>query len=95
LESWLRGNGCVPIYNLMEDAATAEISRAQVWQWVRHRAKLSDGRTITKELVSATMKEELSRFSGGKFDLAAQLYEQMMTSPQFDEFLTLKAYQYV
>ena len=53
LESWLRGNGCVPIYNLMEDAATAEISRAQVWQWVRHKAKLSDGRTITKELVVA------------------------------------------
>jgi malate synthase len=104
LESWLRGNGCVPIYNLMEDAATAEISRAQVWQWVRHRAKLSDGRTITKEMVSATMKEELeklkamlgeSRFTSGKFDLAAQLYEQMMTSPQFDEFLTLKAYEYV
>jgi malate synthase len=104
LESWLRGNGCVPIYNLMEDAATAEISRAQVWQWVRHRAKLSDGRTITKELVSETMQEELgklkamlgeSRFTSGKFDLAAQLYEQMMTSPQFDEFLTLKAYQYV
>jgi malate synthase len=104
LESWLRGNGCVPIYNLMEDAATAEISRAQVWQWVRHHAKLSDGRLITKELVSSTMKEELekltvmlgeSRFTTGKFDLAAQLYEQMMTSPQFDEFLTLKAYQYV
>src|SRR6202044_3820334 len=86
LESWLRGNGCVPIYNLMEDAATAEISRAQVWQWVRHHAKLSDGRTITKDLVSATLKEELeklktmlgeSRFAGGKFELAAQLYEQM------------------
>jgi malate synthase len=104
LESWLRGNGCVPIYNLMEDAATAEISRAQVWQWVRHHAKLSDGRTITKELVSVTMTEETeklktmlgaSRFAVGKFDLAARLYEQMMTSAQFDEFLTLKAYQYV
>src|SRR5579872_4868402 len=84
LESWLRGNGCVPIYNLMEDAATAEISRAQVWQWVRHGAKLPDGRPITKELVSQTMREELeklkamlgaSRFESGKFDLAAQLYE--------------------
>jgi malate synthase len=104
LESWLRGNGCVPIYNLMEDAATAEISRAQVWQWVRHEARLSDGRTITKELVSTTMKEELgklramlgeSRFTNGKFELAAELYEQMMTSPQFDQFLTLKAYEYV
>jgi malate synthase len=104
LESWLRGNGCVPIYNLMEDAATAEISRAQVWQWVRHEAKMSDGRTITKALVQKTIQEELGnlrkmlseeRFSSGKFDLAAKLYEEMMTSPQFDEFLTLKAYQYV
>jgi malate synthase len=100
----LRGNGCVPIYNLMEDAATAEISRAQVWQWVQHQAKLSDGRTITKELVSATMREELeklkamlgaARFDSGKFGLAAELYEKMMTTPQFDEFLTLKAYEYV
>jgi malate synthase len=104
LESWLRGNGCVPIYNLMEDAATAEISRAQVWQWVRHQAKLSGGCPITKELVASTMKEELkklkamlgeSRFANGKFELAARLYEEMMTSPDFDEFLTLKAYQYV
>jgi malate synthase len=104
LESWLRGNGCVPIYNLMEDAATAEISRAQVWQWVRHEAKMSDGRTITKELVQKTIHEELAnlrkmlgdeRLASGKFDLAAKLYEEMMTSPQFDEFLTLKAYQYV
>jgi malate synthase len=104
LESWLRGNGCVPIYNLMEDAATAEISRAQVWQWVRHGAKLSDGRAITKELVRQTMKEELGklremlgadRFDKGKFDLASRLFEQMMTSQVFDEFLTLKAYEYV
>jgi malate synthase len=104
LESWLRGNGCVPIYKLMEDAATAEISRAQVWQWVRHKAKLSDGRPITKELVDATIREELvklnemlgeDRFRNGKFELAAQLYQQMMTSSQFDEFLTLKAYRYV
>jgi malate synthase len=104
MESWLRGNGCVPIYNLMEDAATAEISRAQVWQWVRHGAKLSDGRTVTKELVAQTMQEELlklkemlgaPRFEAGKFALAAELYGKMMTTPQFDEFLTLKAYEYV
>ena len=84
LEAWLRGNGCVPIYNLMEDAATAEISRAQVWQWVRHGAKLDDGRVITTELVVATMQEELeklkamlgaARFEDGKFELAAQLFE--------------------
>ena len=104
LESWLRGNGCVPIYNLMEDAATAEISRAQVWQWAKHGAKLSDGRTVTNELVRTTIGEELAklremlgaaRFDGGKFELAATLFGQMMTSPTFDEFLTLKAYQYV
>src|SRR5262249_27195 len=61
LEAWLRGNGCVPIYNLMEDAATAEISRAQVWQWVRRRAKLPDGRVITSELVAQTIREELEK----------------------------------
>ncbi|HEU4928654.1 MAG TPA: malate synthase A, partial [Candidatus Krumholzibacteria bacterium] len=59
LESWLRGAGCVPLYNLMEDAATAEISRAQVWQWIRHGARLSDGRTVTRELVQTTLKEEM------------------------------------
>jgi malate synthase len=104
LEAWLRGNGCVPINNLMEDAATAEISRAQVWQWVRHKAKLNDGRPITKELVVQTMREELEklkgmlgadRFQNGKFELAAQLFEPMMTSANFDEFLTLAAYEYV
>jgi malate synthase len=104
LEAWLRGNGCVPINNLMEDAATAEISRAQVWQWVRHGAKLSDGRVITAELVVQTMREELDklkgtlgaqRFDSGKFQLAGELFEKMMTSPNFDEFLTLKAYEYV
>jgi malate synthase len=104
LESWLRGNGCVPINNLMEDAATAEISRAQVWQWLKHGAKLSDGRAINKGLVSQTIREELSRlqeslgterFQAGKFGLASELYEKMMTAPDFDEFLTLKAYEYV
>ena len=58
LEAWLRGNGCVPIYNLMEDAATAEISRAQVWQWVRHGATLQDGRPVTKEFVREIVREE-------------------------------------
>jgi malate synthase len=104
LEAWLRGNGCVPINNLMEDAATAEISRAQVWQWVRHKAKLSDGRAISRELVVQTMREELEklkgmlgadRFEKSKFELAAQLFEPMMTSASFDEFLTLAAYEYV
>ena len=77
LESWLRGNGCVPIYNLMEDAATAEISRTQVWQWLHHGAKLSDGRTVTLELVRQTIavgacrhqKAKLgpARYDAGKF----------------------------
>jgi malate synthase len=104
LESWLRGNGCVPIYNLMEDAATAEISRAQVWQWLRHGARLSDGRNVTRELVSRTIAEELAklkqrlgdeRFDSGKFGLAAQLFEQMMTGGEFPDFMTLVAYSYV
>jgi len=72
LESWLRNNGCVPIYNLMEDAATAEISRAQVWQWLRHGAQLDDGRKVTRELVSRTIAEEVSKLrqhlGAGPFD---------------------------
>ena len=104
LEAWLRGNGCVPIYNLMEDAATAEISRAQVWQWVRHGARLSDGRNVSRELVTQTIAEELAklrdhvgaaRFDAGKFDVAAKLFEQMMTDGEFPEFLTLGAYDYL
>src|SRR5216683_324622 len=74
LEAWLRGVGCVPIYNLMEDAATAEICRAQVWQWVRHGAKLSDGRTVTPEMVSAAIDEQ------GTSGLAAEMFKQMITS---------------
>ncbi len=101
LESWLGGNGCVPIYNLMEDAATAEISRAQVWQWVRHGARLNDGRPVTKDLVRQTIAEQLEnfrsrlgaeRFAKGNYELAGKLYEQMMTSDDFSEFLTLVAY---
>ncbi|MBI3473790.1 MAG: malate synthase A [Candidatus Solibacter usitatus] len=98
LEAWLRGNGCVPINNLMEDAATAEISRAQVWQWVRHKAKLNDGREVTKDLVRQVMEEELAKLKkkeAGKFDLAGKLYGDMMTSSSFDEFLTLVAYEHI
>jgi malate synthase len=104
LEAWLRGTGCVPIYNLMEDAATAEISRTQVWQWVRHGARLADGRTVTPELVRSTIAEELEkmrgalgpeRFDGGRFDLAARLFDQMMTGAEFAEFLTLVAYDHL
>jgi malate synthase len=95
LESWLRGSGCVPIYNLMEDAATAEISRAQVWQWVRHGAKLDDGRPVTNELVHSVISEQKDKLGGARMAEAAQLYDEMMTSPTFREFLTLVAYDYI
>jgi malate synthase len=104
LEAWLGGNGCVPIYNLMEDAATAEISRAQVWQWIQHEAKLASGQPVTADLVRKVIPEELektrghigaARFDAGKFELAASLFERMMTTQEFPEFLTLKAYEHL
>jgi malate synthase len=96
LEAWLNGNGCVPIYNLMEDAATAEISRSQVWQWVRHGVKLADGRTVTPELVRDAIARELQEKPGTPSkQLAAQLFQSMMTRPDFQEFLTTAAYQYI
>jgi malate synthase len=103
LESWLRGAGCVPIFNLMEDAATAEISRAQVWQWIRHpRGVLSDGRKVTKELFRTVLEEELAkvqasigqeRYKKGKYSEAAELFDRITTSEQFTEFLTLPGYE--
>jgi malate synthase len=95
LESWLRGTGCVPLYNLMEDAATAEISRTQVWQWVKHGAQLVDGTPVTAELVRRVLKDVLSHATGGQFELAGRLFEQMMTGSEFPEFLTTVAYDYV
>jgi malate synthase len=96
LEAWLRGIGCVPIYNLMEDAATAEICRAQVWQWVKHGAKLDDGRAVTPEMANAAIDDLLVKFGdGGQFKQAAELYRSMLTSPEFPEFLTLGAYNYI
>jgi len=95
MESWLRGSGCVPIYNLMEDAATAEICRAQVWQWVRHRARLSDGRPVTREMVQRVIAEKKEKLKDGRIFEAAEIFEQMMTSPHFAEFLTLVAYDYI
>lgn len=96
LEAWLNGNGCVPIYNLMEDAATAEISRSQVWQWVRHGVKLADGRTVTPELVRAAVEHELQSKPGTpNKKRAAELFLAMMTSSDFEEFLTLPAYAYI
>jgi len=103
LEAWLNGNGCVPIYNLMEDAATAEISRAQIWQWINHeKGKLNDGRKITIELYNEIVKEELNKikqlvgeenFNNGKYELAAKLFNQLSTDKNFSEFLTLSAYK--
>ena len=95
LESWLRGSGCVPIYNLMEDAATAEICRAQVWQWVRHGAKLNDGRPVTQEMVRKAIAEQKKKLGGSRMEEAAKIYEEMMTSADFPEFLTLVAYHYI
>ncbi|HEX6804242.1 MAG TPA: malate synthase A [Terriglobales bacterium] len=95
LESWLRGSGCVPIYNLMEDAATAEICRAQVWQWVRHGASLSDGRKITPDMVRSVISDQQGKLKGARVAEAAQIFEKMMTSEEFPEFLTLAAYNYI
>jgi malate synthase len=90
LESWLRGSGCVPIYNLMEDAATAEISRSQVWQWVRHGARLSDGRIVTEQLVREIIAQEFPTQSRG-----AELFRRISLAPELPEFLTGVAYEYL
>ena len=97
LATWLSGNGCVPIYNLMEDAATAEISRAQVWQWIKYGARMADGRKVTPEMVRQILDEHRARLSGSlperELGVAGVLYERMMTSSEFPEFLTLECYQ--
>ena len=92
IEAWLRGRGAVPLYNLMEDAATAEISRAQVWQWIRQGATLDDGRTVTADMFRALLDEEMAPFSGGRFAEATALFSQMSLADTFEEFLTLPAY---
>jgi malate synthase len=99
--AWLAGQGAVPIYNLMEDAATAEISRSQVWQWIRSpKGKLDDGRKITKEMVAAMIPEEKARirellgpaFGEGRYDEAAQIFADLVNNDTFVDFLTLPAY---
>jgi malate synthase len=104
LESWLSGNGCVPIYSLMEDAATAEISRAQVWQWVRHGARTREGNTVSADMVSAAIAGQLEQmrrelgaatFDGGRFETAGRLFDDMVTGEEFAEFLTLAAYELI
>jgi malate synthase len=102
LEAWLRGIGCVPLFNLMEDAATAEISRAQIWQWVHNQAKLSDGRVVDAPLVEAMIVNELSQQKSSvdegrylAYEKAANLMRDLILAPQFTEFLTLPAYERV
>jgi malate synthase len=102
LEAWLRGNGCVPLFNLMEDAATAEISRAQVWQWIRHGAKLDSGELVTKSRVKSLIRQEAAMLvwvasekgaDPGRLGDASLLFERLSISDEFEEFLTLPAYE--
>ncbi|BDH47566.1 malate synthase [Salmonella enterica subsp. enterica serovar Choleraesuis] len=102
IEAWISGNGCVPIYGLMEDAATAEISRTSIWQWIHHHKNLSNGQQVTAELFRTMLAEELetireevgeARFSAGRFNEAARLMEQITTSDQLIDFLTLPGYR--
>jgi malate synthase len=105
LESWLRGVGAAAIYNLMEDTATAEISRAQIWQWINHPgAKLADGREVSLVLCRQIAAEELAkiesffgeeRFAEGKFDLASRIFDQLISGEEFVEFLTWISYDYL
>jgi len=101
--SWLGGNGCVPIFNLMEDAATAEISRSQVWQWMRSpKGVLADGRKVTKALFHELLADELGKtpsivgaeaYAAGKYAEGAKLFEEITASDEYVEFLTLPAYR--
>jgi malate synthase len=100
IEAWLRGNGCVPLYHLMEDAATAEISRAQVWQWLHHGATV-DGVPLDRDRFARVVEEEMqrisrevgdARYTGGRFPEARELFVRLSTAPKFGEFLTLPAY---
>ncbi|RPH26715.1 malate synthase A [Buttiauxella warmboldiae] len=102
IEAWISGNGCVPIYGLMEDAATAEISRTSIWQWIHHQKTLSNGETVTRDLFRQMLAEEMlviqqelgdKHFSQGRFDEAARLMEQITTSETLIDFLTLPGYR--
>ena len=105
MAAWLGGNGCVPIYNLMEDSATAEISRAQLWQWVHHpNASLSDGRKITAEMVHAVFDEQMAklqqavgreRFLQGDYRPARDVIERIVLRDEFTEFMTLVGYEHL
>ena len=104
IESWLSGNGAAALYNLMEDAATAEISRTQVWFWLKNNIKIDDGRLFDQEIYETLKSEEIEKiktlvgkeqFENGKFELAIQLYDELILEEEFTEFLTLNAYKYI
>lgn len=104
LAAWLTGNGCVPLYNLMEDAATAEISRTQIWQWIRHGAKLQDGRPVSERLVRQLFDEicgsiraevGAARFDSGRFSTAVEILESLTTAKNCPDFLMSVAYEYL
>jgi malate synthase len=105
ISSWLRGQGAAPIFNLMEDAATAEIARSQVWQWVHNGVKLAEGQTVTAELVRQTATEELDKireqvgdeffYGQGRPDDSRAIFERVALSDEFIDFLTIPAYDYL
>ena len=105
IASWLRGTGAAAIFNLMEDAATAEISRSQVWQWLHSdKGKLADDRDVTADLYAKLVAEELDdikalvgeeNYRTGKFELASRLFDQLVKDDNFSEFLTLSAYDHL
>jgi malate synthase len=104
IESWLRGVGAAAIYNLMEDAATAEISRTQVWQWIKYAAKMDNGETITYDLYKEVLPEELEKikayvgaenYANGRFEEAVKLFDKLIKEEEFAEFLTLPAYDFI
>jgi malate synthase len=105
MEAWLNGNGCVPIYNLMEDAATAEISRSQLWQWIHHAdVRLDDGRAVTRELCRTLFDEEMEkirdrvgadRYASGRYELARELIEAIVSNDEFAEFMTIVGYEHL
>ena len=102
IEAWVSGLGCVSIYGLMEDAATAEISRTSIWQWIKHKNKLDNGKIVDEKLFRTCLEEELLNvknevgmeiFENGKFELAKSIFEQITLSENVEEFLTTKAYE--
>nr|WP_086941265.1 malate synthase A [Thaumasiovibrio occultus] len=104
IEAWIQGNGCVPIYGLMEDAATAEISRVSIWQWIKHGKSLSNGKVVTKALFNEMLAQELvvvreeigeTRYQEGQFEEAAKLMQSLTTSDELTNFLTVPGYEYL